>query len=454
MSSHDTILTQLEKFGLTSNEATIYIFCLQNGESSLKKISEECNIKRPTAYNYVENLVEKGILFRILKNGKTIIIPESPEKLHTILQKKKHAIEILEENLSDTVLQLKKLSPKKDIENNRDKEILSSIRIASEDNPNRPEFPADNPKFPATPTYKIDIPGFNNIWFKDESYNPTGTHKDRMAWEMVVTYRDFLRSKIRGHIKKLPQMSIITAGTAGFAIQTQLKKYGLPPLKCLLDTDTDPLILKNLREIGCEIYQVDLSKKELTWKEILSLTDNSHGIDITSAGGLSPTFRFYDWLSYEIINNSPQYCFIPFGTGNLYENVLNLTKREITTSHHDPRFQGDIEILRECHFIGATVNNPKSKAINLYSPHLPFVNFNEQWIKIFRDSGHCGEKSDVSIIQEDYLLEAIELAKKLNISAEPSGLGGLAMFLQKRKEIPKDAKILIVSTGKTKYGTL
>ena len=80
----------------------------------------------------------------------------------------------------------------------REEKILKSIVIRSENDPKKPEFPPENPKFPATPTYRIKIPGFSNVWLKDESKNPTGTHKDRMAWEIVVTYRDFLCAKKRG----------------------------------------------------------------------------------------------------------------------------------------------------------------------------------------------------------------------------------------------------------------
>src|SRR3989338_7193826 len=118
----------------------------------------------------------------------------------------------------------------------REQKILDSIVVASENDPKKPEFPADDPKFPATPTYRINVPSFRNVWVKDESQNPTGTHKDRMAWEMVVTYRDFLLSKQRGQIKgPLPQMSIISSGSAAVAIQTMLKKYNLPRLKVLVD---------------------------------------------------------------------------------------------------------------------------------------------------------------------------------------------------------------------------
>ncbi len=82
-----------------------------------------------------------------------------------------------------------------------EQEILDSIKVPSENNPSKPEFPPDRPRFPATPTFKIEVPGFSNVWIKDESVNPTGTHKDRMAWEMVVSYRRLLVQKSKGQLK-------------------------------------------------------------------------------------------------------------------------------------------------------------------------------------------------------------------------------------------------------------
>ena len=90
----------------------------------------------------------------------------------------------------------------------KESKILYSIRVGSENDPFKPEFPPDNPKFPATPTYQIKVPEFSNVLLKEESVNLTGTHKDRMAWEIVVTYRDFLLAKKNGQLKeRLPQMS-------------------------------------------------------------------------------------------------------------------------------------------------------------------------------------------------------------------------------------------------------
>jgi hypothetical protein len=334
----------------------------------------------------------------------------------------------------------------------KEREILQSIVVASENNPAKPEFPADNPKFPATSTRKILVPGFSDVWLKDESENPTGTHKDRMAWEIVVTYRDFLLAKERGQrTNDLPAMSIISSGSAALAIQNQMRKYHLPNLKVLMDTEVNPTVVSALEASGCEVHKTDLSKASLKFRDILTLTNNPNGFDITSNVALDPTTRFYDWLSYELINESPEWCFVPFGTGNLYENILNINKKEVSTEVHDPRFRGDVEKLRRCNFIGATTNNSKSRAEKLYSPHLPFVHFDEQWIQFYISAGFCGDKSGVFLIEESYLDQAYELAQSLEVRCEYSGIAGLAMLLQMRDEVPADAKILIVNTGKTKY---
>lgn len=327
---------------------------------------------------------------------------------------------------------------------------LQSIVVASENNPRRPEFPPGRPKFPATPTYRIEVPGFANVWLKDESVNPTGTHKDRLAWEIVVTYRYFLEAKRDGLVTgSLPMMSIISSGSAAIAIQSLLRQYRLPNLKVLVDEQTDPKTVALLRSIDCETYKTNLGNKMLDWRDILRLTFNNDGFDITSSEALDPTIRFYDWMSYEIINNNPDYCFIPFGTGNLYENVLNISKKEITAKIRDPRFTGEVEKLRHCNFMGATTDDPNSKAAEkLYSPHLPFAHYNEQWIRLYQKAGYCGQHSDVHIIEEKSLDQALELARSQKITCEPSAIAGLALMLQTKDSLPRDKKMLIVNTGK------
>ncbi len=337
---------------------------------------------------------------------------------------------------------------------NEEEKILNSIIIASENDPSQPEFPPDAPKFPATPTYKVDVPGFSNVWLKDESHNFTGTHKDRMAWEIVVTYKDFLISKKVGIINKLPSLSILSSGSAAFAIQTQLKRYGLPDLHVLMNSQTEPSIVNDLKEIGCKIFLEDLKRGTFNWEDILRLTKNEQGFDITSNAAYDPTVRFYDWLSYEIINNDAEYIFVPFGTGQLYENIMNIIKKELNYKIGDPRFIGNKEILKKTSILGVTTKDPKSKADKLYAPFLPFANYSKQWIKFYRYAGLTGKMSQVYNLEEKYLDKAIKIANTQGIQCEPSGIAGLALLLQIKNKIPSDKKILIVNTGKTKYPSL
>ena len=80
-----------------------------------------------------------------------------------------------------------------------DEEVtLELILKDSEEDPTKPDFPPGNAKFPATPTRKLEVKDFKNIFVKDESINPTGTFKDRFAWKLVRQYKNLLLAKKEG----------------------------------------------------------------------------------------------------------------------------------------------------------------------------------------------------------------------------------------------------------------
>lgn len=333
----------------------------------------------------------------------------------------------------------------------KEAQSLRSIVIPSENDPRKPEFPPEKPCYPATPTYRIKVPGFSNVWLKDESINPTGTHKDRIAWEVVVTYRQILKNKKHSSwIKKLPGLSILSSGPAAVAIQFRLRQYRLPNLRVLLDNKTPPATVQTLKKLGCHVFLYPLKQELLTWSKILQLTNNPNGFDITSNTAFDPTVRFYDWMSYEILASRADYIFIPYGTGQLFENILNIARREGGSKLHDPRFQSTPGILAKCNFLGATTVDYNSLADKLFAYHLPFSFSNEQWTNYCCYSGFCGKDSGVYVFDEEHLKMAMAVAKHLGIDAEPSGLAGLALMLQLKSALPKNKKYLIVSTGRCK----
>jgi hypothetical protein len=326
--------------------------------------------------------------------------------------------------------------------------LHDSIVVASENDPSKPEFPPNKPKYPATDIKRIVVPGFSDVSIKDESTNPTGTHKDRMAWEVVVTYKNILEAINRGEREaKLPIMSIISSGNAATAIQSMLRKYNLPDLHVLADKLMDERVERFLKNLGCKIYKADLSQRLLHSFEILKATANDYGMDITSGRGFEAIGRFYDWFSYEVLGVSPDYVIMPYGTGDLFGNVLTISAREIFSKIHDPRFQGNVGILRKCNFIGATTNNSRTRAHHLFAYFLPFEHLSERRIKDYKSRGFCGKSTGVDIGGEEHLDEALDIARGHGITTCPSGIFGLNYLLENKDRLPRDAKYIIVNTG-------
>lgn len=311
------------------------------------------------------------------------------------------------------------------------------------------------PSFPVTQTKKVTVDYFTNVYIKDESSQETGTHKDRMAWELIMVCRDIIENKNKGlDNRPLPRFSLISAGSAALAIQTQFRKYNLPALKILVDQKTDQGILNHLCSLGCEIYKTDLSEQMLSNKEILKLTDNTDGFDITSNQALEPGSSFYDWMAYEILNENADYVLVPYGTGHLYENILNIAKTILTNEQCNTVFHGDKDGIRKCNFIGVTTNFSNSLAVKLYAPFRPFTTSSNEWIGLFSRRGFCGKESKVLEISEEFIIKGSEIMKNLKISSEYSGAVGMGMLYQIKNHIPRDSKILVVNTGCAKFPNL
>lgn len=78
------------------------------------------------------------------------------------------------------------------------------------------------------------------------------------------------------------------------------------------------------------------------------------------------------------------------------------------------------------------------------------MHFDEQWIKVYWYAGLCGSESDVLPVREEHIDAALEIAASQGISSEPSGIAGLALMLQMKDRLPRDKKMLIINTGKTR----
>ena len=83
---------QLEDAGLNETEAKIYLAALELGETSVSRIATKSGVKRTTVYLSMENLMKKGLMSAIKKDGKINYFAEDPRNLEQIMEERKKRI--------------------------------------------------------------------------------------------------------------------------------------------------------------------------------------------------------------------------------------------------------------------------------------------------------------------------------------------------------------------------
>ncbi|OGF22013.1 hypothetical protein A2Y83_02910 [Candidatus Falkowbacteria bacterium RBG_13_39_14] len=78
----------LENLGMTKDEVNLYLAGLELGEDSVQNLAKKADIKRPTAYKILDDLIDKGVFYQTLKGKKRFFGAENPEKLQTALKQK------------------------------------------------------------------------------------------------------------------------------------------------------------------------------------------------------------------------------------------------------------------------------------------------------------------------------------------------------------------------------
>lgn len=79
MRENSKITEYLVKIGLTAIEADIYLVLLKSGPLSVRDLAVFANIKRTTAYLYIDQLVEKGLVMKIVNGSKKQVAANSPQ---------------------------------------------------------------------------------------------------------------------------------------------------------------------------------------------------------------------------------------------------------------------------------------------------------------------------------------------------------------------------------------
>ncbi len=86
-------MEELQKVGLSPNEAKCYIALLNLGSASANEISRKSGIHRVAVYDAIRGLREKGLVSQIVKANKMLFEAASPEKIEEIIKEKEEQLE-------------------------------------------------------------------------------------------------------------------------------------------------------------------------------------------------------------------------------------------------------------------------------------------------------------------------------------------------------------------------
>ena len=107
-------LDKLRKLGLSESEAKLYSALLKLGAVEVQKLIDETWLYKANVYQSLERLSDKGIVSKVIENGKRIYQLQKPESLLELIKKKKIDLEeqekIAKELVEDVVLTKKHIN--------------------------------------------------------------------------------------------------------------------------------------------------------------------------------------------------------------------------------------------------------------------------------------------------------------------------------------------------------
>ncbi|MBU1177892.1 BlaI/MecI/CopY family transcriptional regulator [Patescibacteria group bacterium] len=97
------LLSSLKKYGLSEQEAKIYLDLLQIIEAPVYTVSQRTGIPRTSVYTTLERLRQKGFVTSIRKNSVLHYTPESPQAFVSALEEKKKVISAVLPEMADLI---------------------------------------------------------------------------------------------------------------------------------------------------------------------------------------------------------------------------------------------------------------------------------------------------------------------------------------------------------------
>src|ERR1700691_2284177 len=108
----DKIVDYLKQLDLSEIEAKLYLTLLQTGPASVRDLAQTVDIKRTTTYFYIDQLVEKGLIMKLVRGSKKLVAANEPENLKALVGDKLRQADSVQKNLPNILKLLNTSLPK------------------------------------------------------------------------------------------------------------------------------------------------------------------------------------------------------------------------------------------------------------------------------------------------------------------------------------------------------
>jgi len=98
------VIEYLEQVGLSEIEAKLYLTLLQDGATSVRNLARATGIQRTSTYDYLNQLVDKGLVYRVVKGTKKQVSANPPEEcLLPLVEERAQTAKTLQNTFSEVL---------------------------------------------------------------------------------------------------------------------------------------------------------------------------------------------------------------------------------------------------------------------------------------------------------------------------------------------------------------
>jgi len=117
----EKLVAYLKQLDLSDVEARLYLTLLKTGPISVRDLALTIEIKRTTTYFYIDQLIEKGLIMKLVRGSKKLVAANEPENLKTLIQKKLKSAQEVQQEFPNILKSLNTSLPKEN--NSHDADI-------------------------------------------------------------------------------------------------------------------------------------------------------------------------------------------------------------------------------------------------------------------------------------------------------------------------------------------